>query len=309
MPALLRLDPDMRASPHFTDPSQTGPDFRVQGEYAADDAPWALQVTASGDGLFEGRAFRGGLPGAGWDGTAHMYLKGRRDGSVTRLDGDATVRIEDGALLLDTPDGDHHTLARIERRSPTLGAPPPERSIVLFDGTGPGEFDGWVDDAGRLAPGATTKGTFRDFSLHLEFRTPFEPGLQSQKRGNSGVYLQKRYEVQILDSFGLAGEHDECGGLYKQRRPDVNMALPPLAWQTYDIDFTTARFDAAGAKTGPARVTVRHNGVLIHDDVGLDGPTGAGAPETPAPGPIFLQDHGNPVRYRNIWLVPHSDRE
>ena len=107
----------------------------------------------------------------------------------------------------------------------------------------------------------------------------------------------------MLDSFGLTGEDNECGGIYQVARPRVNMALPPLQWQTYDIDFTAARFDSAGDKTVNARLTVRHNGVVIHEGLEIPGPTGGGDPESALPGPILLQDHWNPVVYRNIWLV------
>jgi hypothetical protein len=142
--------------------------------------------------------------------------------------------------------------------------------------------------------------------MHLEFRTPYMPQARGQGRGNSGVYIQGRYEVQVLDSFGLEGADNECGGLYKQRAPLVNMAFPPLAWQTYDIDFTAPRFDAAGKKTHNARITVRHNGVVVHNDVEITAKTGGGAPEGREARPIKLQDHGNPVHYRNIWIVERN---
>jgi hypothetical protein len=142
-----------------------------------------------------------------------------------------------------------------------------------------------------------------DFRLHLEFRLPFMPYATGQGRGNSGVYIQRRYEVQILDSFGLEGVANECGGLYRQQPPDVNMCLPPLTWQTYDIWFTAARFDGEGNKTANARITVLHNGVPIHNDYEVVAKTGAGRPEAPEPMPILLQDHGNPVRFQNVWIV------
>jgi hypothetical protein len=129
------------------------------------------------------------------------------------------------------------------------------------------------------------------------------PLARGQARGNSGVYIQKRYEVQILDSFGLRGADNECGGLYKQRAPLLNMSFPPLIWQTYDIDFTAARFDAAGKKTANARITVRQNGVVIHDNIEITAKTGGGSVEGPDPLPIKLQDHGNLVHFRNIWIV------
>jgi hypothetical protein len=129
------------------------------------------------------------------------------------------------------------------------------------------------------------------------------PRARGQGRGNSGVYIQKRYEVQILDSFTLSGAPNECGGLYRQRPPDLNMAFPPLSWQTYDIDFTAARFNIDGDKVKNARVTVVHNGVVIHDDVELPNKTGAGDREGPTPGPIRFQWHNDLVHFRNLWIV------
>jgi hypothetical protein len=129
------------------------------------------------------------------------------------------------------------------------------------------------------------------------------PHARGQARGNSGIYLQGRYEVQMLDSFGLVGEHNECGGIYTIAKPKVNMCYPPLTWQTYDIDYTAAEYDGA-KKSKNARVTVKHNGVTIHDNIELTHATTASPlKEGPEPGPVYLQDHGNPVRYRNIWVV------
>ena len=121
---------------------------------------------------------------------------------------------------------------------------------------------------------------------------------------NSGLYLANRYEVQILDSFGLDGRANECGGVYTRLAPKLNMCLPPLQWQTFDIDFTSAAVDAAGAKVSSARITARLNGVLIHDDAEVAGPTGAarGEPEG-TPGALRLQGHRNFVQFRNLWLV------
>jgi len=139
--------------------------------------------------------------------------------------------------------------------------------------------------------------------LHVEFLLPFMPTATGQARGNSGCYLQGRYEVQMLDSFGLAGEDNECGALYEIKAPDVNMCFPPLSWQTYDIDYTAARYEG-DKKAKNATITVKHNGQVIQQDVELPRATRA-APvaEGPEAGPVYLQDHGNPVRYRNIWLV------
>jgi len=199
-------------------------------------------------------------------------------------------------------------LTKVYRVSPTLGAPPPPGAIVLFDGSRTNRFvASRVTEDGLLRVGTTLGRTFRDYTLHLEFRLPYMPKARGQARANSGVYLQSRYEVQILDSFGLEGVNNECGALYRQRAPDVNMCFPPLTWQTYDIDFRAPRFDSNGQKIQNARITVRHNGVVVHNDVEVVSKTGHGAPEGPTPLPIKLQDHGAPVVFRNIWLIDRSE--
>jgi hypothetical protein len=231
---------------------------------------------------------------------------GRDDGQAVPLRGDFDGTLKDGTLRVHTAGGESAVLRRIERESPTLGAAPPAGAVVLFGKPDLAAFaEGKLDPRGFLAAGARTKERFGSFTLHVEFRTPFMPDARGQFRGNSGVYLQDRYEIQVLDSFGRSGEANECGAIYEQRPPDQNMSFPPLVWQTYDIDFAAARFDASGAKTSPAKVTVRQNGVLIHDGVELTGPTGRGEAEGPEPGPLVFQDHWNPVVYRNLWLVPH----
>jgi hypothetical protein len=161
-----------------------------------------------------------------------------------------------------------------------------------------------MTDDGLLEQGALSTDTFQDFKIHIEFLLPYMPEARGQARGNSGYYIQGRYEVQMLDSFGLEGLDNECGGIYRVARPDVNMCFPPLAWQTYDVEFTAAKFDSAGNKTAPAHAKVLHNGVLIHDrELPQMTPGGPLKTEDATPGPVFLQDHGNPVRYRNIWVV------
>ncbi len=215
-------------------------------------------------------------------------------------------RIKDGVLKAFLPDQDQPfaELRRIERKSPTLGARPPEGALVLFDGASADLFVGGklVDEQWLLAD-CESKETFGDHSLHLEFRTPFKPSARGQARGNSGVYLQSRYEMQVLDSFGLSGENNECGGIYSIQRPAVNMCLPPLTWQTYDYDFTAAKYNDEGEKIANARVTVKHNGVVIHDDLELTHGTPGRKAEGPGEEPLYLQGHGNPVVYRNIWAV------
>ena len=118
------------------------------------------------------------------------------------------------------------------------------------------------------------------------------------------MYLQGRYEVQVLDSYGLEGMDNECGGIYKVGRPLVNMCAPPMQWQTYDITFYAPRFDSAGVKTKDACVTIIHNGVTIHENLEIPKSTGGALDSNvDEPGGIYLQDHGNPVQFRNIWLV------
>lgn len=308
----------------WTDPEKAAaedPDFDVQGEYVIDidGKRVGVQVVALGQGKFDAVMYRGGLPGAGAKGPMEKGKLVRRDGVVEAEENDGKhMRIEDGKLKAVDAEGKVVAEAqRVVRESPTMGAEPPEGgegAVVLFEGgegAEKGSAESWkggkVDEAGYLQAGATTKQSFGDHTLHLEFRTPYSPQGRGQGRGNSGVYLQKRYEVQVLDSFGLEGKDNEAGGLYKVSAPKVNMALPPLQWQTYDIDFTAARFDESGKKTKNARVTVKHNGVVIQDDVELPDTTGGGDKESPAPGPLYLQQHGDPVVYRNVWVVPKGE--
>ena len=152
--------------------------------------------------------------------------------------------------------------------------------------------------------GATSKEKFGDCMIHVEFKTPYMPEARGQGRGNSGIYVQGRYEVQMLDSFGLAGADNECGGIYKISKPKENMCYPPLTWQTYDIDFTAAKYDGDGKVTANPKMTVHHNGVVIHKDLELPKHTTAAPMKAgPEDGPIYLQNHGNPVHYRNVWVV------
>ena len=285
------------------DPAETGPDFAAQGEYRSTTPALGAQIIARGGGKFQVSLLAGGLPGDGWDGSDRELYEAAWKGDAIPLKG-SQLRIEAGKLRGSHPEWGAMELGRVERESPTLDAAPPAGAKVLFAGKESSAFDGIIDERGLLAAGATSRETFGSFQLHVEFQTPFMPTSSGQSRGNSGIYIQERYELQVLDSFGEIGADNECGGIYSFRAPLLNMAFPPLRWQTYDIDFRAAQFDATGIRSEQARLTVRHNGILIHDEVRLDGPTGLGDPEGPTPGALALQDHWNPVFYRNIWIVP-----
>ena len=205
--------------------------------------------------------------------------------------------------------------------APSTPIAPPSDAIVLFDGTSLAE---WVsnDSAGgparwivrdgyfEVAPGTggiRTRQGFGDVQLHIEWMAPSPPRGEGQDRGNSGVFLMGMYEVQVLDTYGNRTYPDgQAGAVYGQYPPLVNASRPPGEWQTYDIAFRAPRFDASGAVTSPARITVLHNGVLVQDAVELTGPSGhRSRPPYQAHAdrlPISLQDHDHPVRFRNVWV-------
>ena len=291
------------AAESFTDAAAAGVDYQIQGEYAGEGS--GAQVIAMGDGKFRVVGWDGGLPGTVETAERKQEIVGElKDGKVAFKNADWDAVLENGVIT-----GKHedktYTLKKTERKSPTIGAKPPAGALVLFDGTNADAWKGGkVGEDGYLSMGVVSTQEFGDCTLHVEFRTPFMPKASGQGRGNSGVYLQNRYEVQVLDSFGLKGENNEAGGIYTKHKPKVNMCFPPLTWQTYDIDFTAAKWDAEGKKTANARITVKHNGVLVQDNVEIDKETtAAGMKDGPGPGPIQLQNHGNPVAYRNIWIV------
>src|SRR6056297_1341385 len=197
----------------------------------------------------------------------------------------------------------------------------PSDAIILFDGTDlsrewtsqDGGKPQWTVQNGAVTVKRgtgviKTKRVFEDFQLHIEWRSPSEVVGESQGRGNSGVFLQERYEVQVLDNYNnRTYRNGQAASLYKQHAPLVNACKAPGEWQTYDIIYTAPRFDDEGNYFTPPRITVLHNGVLVQNNVEVRGPTVyVGVPEyhveEHGPGNIMLQDHGNPVSYRNIWI-------
>jgi hypothetical protein len=283
-------------------------DFLAQGEYlgqgvwpGGDKTAIGAQVIALGGHKFRVVLHRGGLPGAGWRrGDDRLFWDGVLADEVVTLVGKNLPggKIVGDLLTLDTSGGKPTiSLKRTERKSTTLGAKPPAGAIVLFDGTSADHFkNAKITDLNSLEAGTSLKKQLKMAQLHLEFRLSWKPKARGQDRSNSGVYLGGIPEIQVLDSFGLEGAKNECGALYGRRVPDVNMCLPPLVWQTYDVEFHRPKLGPGGKPTGNVTVTVRHNGVVIHDCYDT-------RRKTLGPGGMHLQRHGNRVQYRNIWLV------
>jgi hypothetical protein len=315
------------------------PDFAIQGEYVGEIAggtALGAQVISLSRGQFHAVLYPGGLPGAGWDGSNKILMAGSQTATGAAFEPASgnrrynrnaatefsptktfppkghkpyTGAISGSSLSGKTDDGKPFTLTKTERKSPTLDAKAPANAIVLFDGSSKDEWQGGrVDENTKLlntdGRDIKTARKFSDYHMHIEFMLPYRPDARGQGRGNSGFYQIDHYEVQILDSFGLDGLNNECGGIYSRKGSDLNMCLPPLSWQTYDVDFSMAKTDASGKKTANARITVRLNGVVIHNDYEIPGKTGGSRGEAEGtPGPMKLQGHGNPLQYRNIWIV------
>ncbi len=196
--------------------------------------------------------------------------------------------------------------------------PIPKDAIVLFDGKdlstqfvmcGSDKAPTWKIENGYCQPQGgdiCSKQLFKDCQLHIEFWVPLMPEATGQARGNSGVFFKGfTYEIQILDSYGLKPEGGDCGAIYSITPPMVNACRPPEQWQTYDMVFHAPKFDADGKKIANARITVFQNGVLIHDNADIPSATpNHSAAEPKEAGPIQLQDHGYPVRFRNVWVRP-----
>lgn len=320
-------------TPVWTDPKDASlpADFQYQGEYAG--GGHGAQVIALGDAKLQVVLYPGGLPGAGWDGKNRSLLHGElKDGKVKLTPAKGNRRYlakeaEQFSAAKTYPPNGHLAfsgtingaklvirgenrikLSKKVRVSPTMGAKPPKGAKVLFDGSGTDAFAGGrLDELTKLlntdGRDIRTAEKFSNYKMHIEFMLPFRPDARGQGRGNSGFYQVDHYEVQILDSFGLEGVNNECGGVYTKADPLVNMCLPPLTWQTYDVEFTNSR-SKEGKKIKNARMTLRHNGVVIHDDLEISGKTGGSRREPEGtPGPIKLQGHGNPLQFRNIWII------
>ena len=221
-----------------------------------------------------------------------------------------------GTIVMCQPQGDP-TLTEVWEPVPEIvdasAGRPPSDAIVLFDGTDLSAWNGdWKleEDAVTVVPGTgnlVTKRAFGDVQLHIEWRTPSVIEGEGQGRGNSGVFLMERYEVQVLDSYeNTTYSNGQAGSLYKQHIPLVNASRPPSEWQSYDIIFMAPRFRDDGTLSQPATFTVLHNGVLIQNHVTIKGTTvNIGEPEYEAhdaKAPLMLQDHTNPISYRNIWI-------
>ncbi|MCA9270773.1 MAG: DUF1080 domain-containing protein [Planctomycetales bacterium] len=323
-----------------SDPSLPA-DFKYQGEYVGqvkDGGKLGCQVIALSGGVFQAVVYPGGLPGAGWDGENKILMDGKladdgvdfrpAEGNKNYLANDPAQfsatrsfpptghkaysgAVRGATLSGKTDDGKAFELTKTTRASETLGGKPPQGAKVLFDGDQASMANwrgGRLDEKTKLlntdGQDILTTDKFNNYTMHVEFMLPYKPEGRGQGRGNSGFYQVDHYEVQILDSFGLEGLNNECGGVYSQRDSLVNACLPPLVWQSYDVEFTNAVADDSGKKVKNARLTARLNGILIHDDYELTGKTGGsrGEPEG-TPGPIKLQGHGNPLQFRNVWIV------
>jgi hypothetical protein len=309
--SLLTVAPGFLFAQEAAEGNPAGVDFQLQGEYEGLlrtgllPRPAGLQVIALGGDQFDGVLYTGGLPGTCRGNSTHTKLHGVLDAEILTLtNAEITIQIQKGqGTIWDAEMQQAGRVKKIQRQSSTMGTAAPKKATVLFNGEMPEYFqDARITDDGLLMEGVTTTMPVGDFQLHLEFRTPFMPEARGQARGNSGVYIQRRYEVQILDSFGLDGTNNECGGLYRQQEPRINMCLPPLSWQTYDVLFRQARWEG-DEKVENAEITVIHNGIPIHWKHEITNKTGAGQKEEAKQLPIHLQNHGNPVRFRNVWLV------
>ncbi len=321
--ALAQAQP-AKPQPPTPDPAQVDPIMGdYEGTYTVDEqgpTPAEAKVAALGDGAY--LVLLKAEPRSEGDWPLVISLDGRRFRDEIYLTGSSMGRdwigtIKDGALNVFIPHlwGGRFDLKQVRRESPTLGLAPPANAVVLlpFDGNPPSQ-EAWAtrwavtEDGAIMCSGGNLHSVeaFGDCRFHLEFNLPYEPNNRGQNRGNSGVYFQERYEVQILDSFGLAPASGDSGSLYRWAATRLDAPLPPLSWQTLDILFRAPRFDAQGNVTELPRMTVDLNGIRVHDNVVLEDGTGGHREGFVPLDTIRLQDHRHQVRFRNIWLVKQT---
>ena len=342
------------AAKKLFEPQAIGRELRLQGEYVGKDGERRIgvQVVARKDRCFHALLLEGGLPGDGWDGQRYALLESAQgaEGRVefaSPSDAGVSAVLDEGGLLLKR--GGHEALLkRVERMSKTLGLEPPTGAVVLFGGAKPNVdmFEQRTDIEGLTAPvmygehlmaGAVTKRKFRDYTMHVEFMTGWEPQNIPWRRADAGIYMLSRYEVAIGDSFGfdfdLSGATSPdrpkfgndltqtqqfpvakgnsaprvCGSVFTYPSKVPNACFPPLVWQTLDIDFRAPRFDGEGKKTSKAVISVKLNGQPTVEKLEVNGPTPHGfkGPEAPD-GPIWFEAFGRRVLYRNIWVLERA---
>jgi hypothetical protein len=306
-------------------PSPSGDQFigDFEGVYRSTGRPdyaSTAKVIAEGRGLY--RLLLQYTPPATESWTYQVELHGQSGGPRLFFNGFSNADrwegiVQDGKLTINkagTHYGGGFSLAKVIKHSPTEGLKPPRGAKILlpFEEGKKSSLAAWTNNKWTLGNDGTmqvkkgdqrTKERFGSIQIHLEFNLAHMPNSHGQGRSNSGIYFQDRYEVQILDSFGLIPSSGDCGSIYEQSVALVNMSYPPGQWQTYDAVFTAAEFDKNGkVKTYPT-VTVEHNGVLIQDKHEYKKVTGGAVNDKVVErAPIRLQDHGNPVKYRNIWI-------
>ena len=305
----LQRKPNVKG-PAYTEAPKGDLNFPLMGEFigrlADNDKKLALQIRVMGIDQFDAVAYYGGLPGQPGHQSEPIRFIGMRSNDMVVLSGGpwAIFVEKDLCRVVDRDGNKVGELKRVSRSSRTLHAPAPVGATILFSGKDTEQFTkAEMTPDGLLMHGADVKPKFQDFNLHIEFRLPYMPVASDQNRANSGLYLQSRYECQILDSFATEPKINGCGALYRFKKPDHNMCLPPLTWQTYDVRFTAPRWAADGSKLRNAFVTSWVNGIKVQDNVELPNKTGAGKAEAPVLLPIRFQDHGDPVRFRNAWVV------
>lgn len=265
-----------------------------------------------------------------------VELPGRIEGDRLLVSGTSSGTEWEGVIskqtlrILKRGYGGVFAMQSVSRKSPTDGIEPPPGAIVLLPFV-PGQkpslaewnAGNWVaapDGVLHRAPGVgprpdlprkdiVTKRYFKSVRLHLEFRVPYEPDLRSQARGNSGIFFNDRFEVQVLDSYGVISGTGDCAAIYGVAAPRVNAAFPPLAWQTFDVTYRAPRVDGSGKMTREPTLTVLWNGIKVHADQNVPKATDGSARPIAAAGPIRIQDHGNLVYYRNIWVQELAEED